>query len=524
MQRVEIDRKLTRWPKQLHQRILVCFPAAVAGQPDDQLLLEALGNEIRPRLERIVLAYIALHGKYPTPEAANRLEAVLSVHGAVQCLHLMIEIEPKKTGRRRRAVLAQGDLIDVSRFVEEFVQSGIPRVVAAVLRSESFRDAKAFVWDDGAPCEIERIAPGAGGALLRFSKANWGRPHNRSKFFGRLHNWLAQYRLALLLVSAASGLARRLLLRRVFASRKPKQVMVFSNAQLLLPEVPTSGVSRATALALEALPTTSATLIVHDLLPLSRPEFFEDAAVVNHVYLARLATKCKNLVVATPIIEAELKSIAQLLDTRLQKTHQLMLPVPRLLAVDEIRPRNSEPYFVFMGGFDPRKGLQQLVDHLGGSREASLGFRVVVVGSPNASSFQQRLAARLRGTGSIFEVQKQVTDESLAALISHSAGVLYPSFAEGYGLPILEAVSLGIPVLVRDTPTNEWLAKKFAGIDTSYSESDPNLISKLQHWAAAAHNVKDRQPAGIALSEEEWAQELKRIIDSSATETKVKSA
>jgi glycosyltransferase involved in cell wall biosynthesis len=53
--------------------------------------------------------------------------------------------------------------------------------------------------------------------------------------------------------------------------------------------------------------------------------------------------------------------------------------------------------------------------------------------------------------GYVFEYS-ECSDTELAAWLLHARALLFPSFTEGYGMPLVEALSLGVPVLASDLP------------------------------------------------------------------------
>lgn len=106
-----------------------------------------------------------------------------------------------------------------------------------------------------------------------------------------------------------------------------------------------------------------------------------------------------------------------------------------------------KPYLLFVGTFEPRKNLSRLLE----------AFRRSSV----ASSFDLLLVGRL-GWGKVpaegVEVRDSVSDEELAMLYRQASGLLLPSLYEGFGLPIIEALSAGIPVACSDIPAHREVA------------------------------------------------------------------
>jgi glycosyltransferase involved in cell wall biosynthesis len=138
----------------------------------------------------------------------------------------------------------------------------------------------------------------------------------------------------------------------------------------------------------------------------------------------------------------------------------------------------DQPYFVTVGTIEPRKNhafLLDLWEEMGVSAPPLLicGGR----GWCNEAVFD-RLDA-LGPSDGIYEFN-ELTDATLSQVVRNSCGVLIPSFAEGYGLPPIEALSLGARVLCNNLAVFD----EIVGENADYlSVSQPNLwISKINEW------------------------------------------
>ena len=110
------------------------------------------------------------------------------------------------------------------------------------------------------------------------------------------------------------------------------------------------------------------------------------------------------------------------------------------------------PYFLYLGGFDPRKNLHNM---LSGFKRFLLaaggGFQLVLCG--DAVGFEGYLEDEVEELGLEGNVVFTgfVTEEDLPALYSGAAAFLNVSLYEGFGLPLLEAMACGTPVLASRT-------------------------------------------------------------------------
>src|SRR5262249_22522618 len=110
------------------------------------------------------------------------------------------------------------------------------------------------------------------------------------------------------------------------------------------------------------------------------------------------------------------------------------------------------PYFAVLGTIEPRKNHLLLLNFW--SRLAatlSAPPRLLVIG-PRGWENEQVLdmlerSRRLRG---LVEEHNALSDAQVGSVLSRARALLLPSFAEGYGLPLAEALASGIPVLCSD--------------------------------------------------------------------------
>lgn len=112
----------------------------------------------------------------------------------------------------------------------------------------------------------------------------------------------------------------------------------------------------------------------------------------------------------------------------------------------EISPRvqdliDGAPFLLYLGNIEPRKNLDQLVDAVGYDPRST---PLVVAGRPawNFESTMEKIAEAPNVT-----YLGYVSDAERAALLKQCSLFLFPSHYEGFGLPVLEAMSYGAPVL-----------------------------------------------------------------------------
>ena len=109
--------------------------------------------------------------------------------------------------------------------------------------------------------------------------------------------------------------------------------------------------------------------------------------------------------------------------------------------------RASSPYLLAFVSRDPRKNIEGALRAFAASRDAVAGLKLKVISSGAGPTAQCRELSKQFGIEKLIEVIEQVPQEDMPMLYAQSQGVLFPSRAEGFGYPIYEALSVGVPVV-----------------------------------------------------------------------------
>jgi glycosyltransferase involved in cell wall biosynthesis len=106
----------------------------------------------------------------------------------------------------------------------------------------------------------------------------------------------------------------------------------------------------------------------------------------------------------------------------------------------------AKPYLLFVSTIEPRKNADGLLDAYEGiGDELRAEFELVLVGSIGWAA--PATIARLRSPPSSVRYLGYVPEEDLPSLTAGAAVCVYPSFYEGFGLPVAQALAAGVPVL-----------------------------------------------------------------------------
>lgn len=113
----------------------------------------------------------------------------------------------------------------------------------------------------------------------------------------------------------------------------------------------------------------------------------------------------------------------------------------------------NRPYLLYVGSMYPHKNLPRLVTAFRLAAEEEENLSLVLVGKRDF--FQERLRREIGNDDRIIfpamiDPNGFVTDEELTVLYQNALAFVFPSLSEGFGLPPLEAMSFGTPVLASD--------------------------------------------------------------------------
>lgn len=178
--------------------------------------------------------------------------------------------------------------------------------------------------------------------------------------------------------------------------------------------------------------------------------------LLNRIYceLTRFAVfkKTNSFIVISEAIKNSL--IAHLGKLKRQaKTDKVYIGVNERFKQDRaLISRNAESgYFLCMGDFSPRKNIERVIEAYSElSEETRKKYKLRIILSSNAKGNRFALLARRLKLFGLVEISGNVPLSKLVKLYNQAKAFLYPSLYEGFGIPILEAMACGCPVITSD--------------------------------------------------------------------------
>jgi glycosyltransferase involved in cell wall biosynthesis len=204
-----------------------------------------------------------------------------------------------------------------------------------------------------------------------------------------------------------------------------------------------------------------AVYLIHDLIPLTHPHFCRDGEAEMH------KLRMNNVLAsAAGVIGNSQATVHDLADFAEKQHHSMPPSVVAWLGAEDFphdpqTKSGGKPYFVVVGTIEGRKNHQLLLDiwrDLVADRRQEAPL-LVIIGQRGwqANEVFDQLDRPGELEGHVLELGS-CDDDDLAGWIAGARALLMPSFAEGFGLPVMEALQLGTPVIVTDLPVYREIA------------------------------------------------------------------
>lgn len=261
-------------------------------------------------------------------------------------------------------------------------------------------------------------------------------------------------------------------------------------------------------------------ITVHDLTFLHYPQHKDKAALRYYNGQIRQAVKQADHILV--VSEATRQDMIALLDVPAEKmsvqphgVDERLRPLDRLTTAAERQRLNlPEQYLLFVGTLEPRKNIPTLLEAYRQLASRQQTVTPLVIAGRMGWMFEET-AARINDMqrdGLPIILRSDIGDSDLAILYNAAAMLILPSHYEGFGLPVLEAMACGTPVIAsRSSSLPEVLGDAGLLVDSQDADAfaaamervltDPELHAKMRaDGLARARQFTWERSARIALS------------------------
>ena len=251
--------------------------------------------------------------------------------------------------------------------------------------------------------------------------------------------------------------------------------------------------------------------VVYDLIPLTHPQFCDAGLTkVFERWFDWIARTADGFVCISRTVEQDVRQAvntrqgAELADSRLYDHFYLGSELDLATRDTELDPALQEvfsgsmPVYLMVSTIEPRKNHAYLLDAFERLWARGVEARLCIIGKVGWKS--EELIGRIQHHPELNRrlfIFNRLNDSGLEYAYAHARALVFPSHAEGFGLPLVEAMQRGVPVMASDIPVFREIGDDYvAYFDLADPEALAGLVEKLLH--------NGQFPASKALAGWQW--------------------
>lgn len=256
-------------------------------------------------------------------------------------------------------------------------------------------------------------------------------------------------------------------------------------------------------------------MMLHDAIPLEHPHLVPAGADAHHARMIRTAARHADCLIFNSVASRDSVNHAMDRLERVQLPGMVRaLPLPKAF----FKVRTSLPaladihYFVVVSTIEQRKNQEllirvwsRLIDKMGEQAP-----HLIIVGSLGHDA--ERILAPLDARPILrrrIHVVSGLSSPALASLVLGAAGMLCPTWTEGFGLPLLEANAMGVPAIVSDIPAH----REFGYKNTTYLPCDDDILWEKAILATRPVGLRERPPLSPSLTQAAYCDDIMAYLD-----------
>lgn len=261
-------------------------------------------------------------------------------------------------------------------------------------------------------------------------------------------------------------------------------------------------------------------VVIHDAQVFRRPDFFSWRYLAVHRTMGRLLARHASIATVSAFSRRELAEVLNLSATAIPvfsnsaEHFAKTKPDPGIIARLGVQPQQ---FFLYVGSRTKNKNLSvairavQLLDRA--------DVPLVIVGGDNSKVFQDNSGDGASG----LLLAGRLTDGEIAALYAHASAFVFPSLYEGFGVPPLEAMIFGCPVIAS---TADAVVETCGDAAAYFRASDAEALKQLmlERLATGAISDQERMRQQDRVAFYSWKKSAKALLDHLAGPANVASA
>lgn len=220
--------------------------------------------------------------------------------------------------------------------------------------------------------------------------------------------------------------------------------------------------------------------VIYDLLPISIPDCFPEGAKENHSRWVSVAAESDGVLCISQAVAHEFEQWRQLhmpaarpmvnwfhMGADIENSrHTQGLPANATITLEKLAKR---PTFLIVGTLEPRKGHTDVLNAMDELWHGHVDANLVIVGKQgwHVDELAKRLDEHPEKDQRLFWL-KGISDEYLSNVYARADCLIAASYGEGFGLPLIEAAQMQLPIIARNIP----VFREVAGDHAYYFDTD----------------------------------------------------
>ncbi len=194
--------------------------------------------------------------------------------------------------------------------------------------------------------------------------------------------------------------------------------------------------------------------IVYDLVPLRHPQWVDEATRRLHVRtLDTLGRRADRIVCISEATADDVEAYLGVPSERLAIARPGVDPAFAGAVPAPPAALDGRPYVLALGTLEPRKNLGVLLEAFARIAVRHPDVVLAVAGARGPAAAEVEAAAARLGIGPRVRLTGYVEDAALPGLVAGARALAFPSLFEGFGMPIVEAMAAGVPVVASTAPS-----------------------------------------------------------------------
>ena len=254
--------------------------------------------------------------------------------------------------------------------------------------------------------------------------------------------------------------------------------------------------------------------VIHDMTAITHPNFHSTSShQIQKLTLPRIVKNADLIITNSRFTK---KEISRVLGIDYSAKIRVLYPTIKHTntLVDPLARQTKAPYFLAVGTIEPRKNYQTVIEAFEKFQSNYPEFELLIVGRKGWKNDHIYHALKTSGAEQSIHLKEDATEQELHSMYHHASAFISASHIEGFGLPILEAASFGIPLIVADNSSQGEIVRDFGltfkshdvdalcehmSVIASNKSTTSNLAIKSRQLFADIESTRKQQYASLTL-------------------------